>query len=86
MRKRAYVIAPQIVGDPRLQVFLDDRGRVFLDEHCRRNDLILFGDFERDWGFKNDFNPNANDPRYRLWPLSLDVLNANTNWEQNAGY
>lgn len=83
---RAYVNAPQIVGNPSLQDILDERGREFLDEHWRRNDLIRFGDFERDWGFKNDFNPNANDPRYRLWPLSLDVLNANTNWEQNAGY
>ena len=83
---RAYVNAPQIVGDPSLQEILDERGREFLDEHWRRNDLIRFGDFERDWGFKNDFNPNASNPQYRLWPLSINVLNANTNWEQNPGY
>lgn len=83
---RAYVNAPLIEGNPSLQDILDERGREFLDEHWRRNDLIRFGDFERDWGFKNDFNPNASNPQYRLLPLARDVLNANTNWEQNPGY
>lgn len=83
---RAYVNAPLIEGNPSLQDILDERGREFLDEHWRRNDLIRFGDFERDWGFKNDFNPNASNPQYRLLPLARDVLNANTNWEQNSGY
>ena len=70
----------------KLQEILDERGREFLDEHWRRNDLIRFGDFERDWGFKYDFNPDAANPQYRLWPLSIDVLNNNTNWTQNPGY
>lgn len=83
---RAYVNAPLITANPSLQDILDERGREFLDEHWRRNDLIRFGDFERDWGFKNDFNPDAANPQYRLWPLSINVLNANTNWTQNAGY
>lgn len=83
---RSYVNAPLLTASPTLQDILDERGREFLDEHWRRNDLIRFGDFERDWGFKYDFNPNAADPRYRLWPLSINVLNANTNWEQNPGY
>lgn len=83
---RAYVNAPLIESNPSLQDILDERGREFLDEHWRRNDLIRFGDFERGWGFKNDFNPNASNPQYRLLPLARDVLNANTNWEQNPGY
>lgn len=83
---RAYVNAPLLTSVPTLQDILDERGREFLDEHWRRNDLIRFGDFERDWGFKNDFNPNASNPQYRLWPLSIDVLNNNTNWKQNPGY
>ena len=83
---RAYVNAPLLDHDPSLQEILDERGREFLDEHWRRNDLIRFGDFERDWGFKYDFNPDAANPQYRLWPLSIDVLNNNTNWEQNPGY
>ena len=83
---RSYVNAPTIAANPSLQDILDERGREFLDEHWRRNDLIRFGDFERDWGFKNDYNPDATNPQYRLLPLSRNVLNANTNWEQNAGY
>ena len=74
---RAYVNAPLIESNPSLQDILDERGREFLDEHWRRNDLIRFGDFERDWGFKNDFNPNASNPQYRLLPLARNVLNAN---------
>lgn len=83
---RAYVNAPLLDHNPSLQEILDERGREFLDEHWRRNDLIRFGDFERDWGFKYDFNPDAANPQYRLWPLSIDVLNNNTNWTQNPGY
>lgn len=83
---REYVNAPLLDHDPSLQEILDERGREFLDEHWRRNDLIRFGDFERDWGFKYDFNPDASNPQYRLLPLARDVLNANTNWTQNAGY
>lgn len=83
---RTYVHAPELDHDPDLPEILDERGREFLDEHWRRNDLIRFGDFERDWGFKNDFNKDAANPQYRLLPLARDVLNANTNWKQNPGY
>lgn len=72
--------------NPSLDEILDERGREFLDEHWRRNDLIRFGKFEEPWGFKDTYNPNARDPRNRIWPLSTDVLNNNTNWEQNPGY
>ena len=83
---RTYVHAPELDHDPDLPEILDERGREFLDEHWRRNDLIRFGDFERDWGFKNDFNKDAANPQYRLLPLARDGLNANTNWKQNPGY
>lgn len=83
---RDYVHAPELNKDPNLQEILDERGREFLDEHWRRNDLIRFGDFERDWGFKYDYNPDAANPQYRLLPLARDVLNANVNWKQNPGY
>lgn len=83
---RAYVNAPLLDHDPSLQEILDERGREFLDEHWRRNDLIRFGKFEEPWGFKDQFNLNAKNPQYRLWPLSIDALNNNTNWKQNPGY
>ena len=79
--------APAINGNPSLQEILDERGREFLDEHWRRNDLIRFNDFERDWGLKNIINPDAKtNYKMRLLPLSINVLNSNTNWKQNAGY
>lgn len=71
--------------NPSLQEILDERGREFLDEHWRRNDLIRFGDYERAWGFKY-INPDNAELTRRIFPLALDVLNANTNWEQNEGY
>jgi len=82
---RSYVNAPTISSTPSSQDILDERGREFLDEHWRRNDLIRFGDFEREWGFKY-LNPNANALTNRLLPLSRDILNVNTNWKQNNGY
>lgn len=82
---RSYVNAPTLSTTPTLQDVLDERGREFLDEHWRRNDLIRFGAFENPWGFKH-LNPNANKPTNRLWPLSTNVLNKNTNWKQNPGY
>ncbi|MCF0199442.1 MAG: RagB/SusD family nutrient uptake outer membrane protein [Bacteroidaceae bacterium] len=82
---RSYAGAPTITAAPSLQDILDERGREFLDEHWRRNDLIRFHDFERDWGFKY-LNPNCKEAYNRLLPLSLNVLIVNTNWKQNPGY
>lgn len=82
---RSYVHAPVISSAPSLQDILDERGREFLDEHWRRNDLIRFGDFERAWGFKY-LNPNAGALTNRLLPLGRGILDLNTNWKQNAGY
>lgn len=82
---RSYVHAPAITSAPSLQDILDERGREFLDEHWRRNDLIRFGDFERSWGFKH-LNPNAGALTNRLLPLGRGILDLNTNWKQNAGY
>lgn len=82
---RGYVNAPLLTAAPTLQDILDERGREFLDEHWRRNDLIRFGDFERTWGFKYVYAGNGALTN-RLFPLSTDVLNVNTNWGQNLGY
>lgn len=81
---RSYVHAPQLTVDPTLQDIEDERGREFLDEHWRRNDLIRMGHFERKWGFKEEVG--SSDPRMRLWPLGQSTLNSNAHWTQNAGY
>ena len=60
---RTYVKAPLIDKEPTLKDLLDERGREFFDENWRRNDLIRFGNFEDDWGFKHILNPAAKTVR-----------------------
>ena len=84
---RSYVNAPTLSGTLTLQDILDERGREFFDENWRRNDLIRFGNFEDDWGFKHYFNPDAATELWRrINPIPTSVLNTNTNWSQNYGY
>lgn len=93
--------APELTQDPTMQELLDERSREFILEPWRRNDLIRFGRFEDDWGYKNrykqwtnedhtEFNwverPNVKDPNRRLMPIHREMLNTNTNWSQNPGY
>lgn len=84
---RSYVNAPAMASNPTLDELLDERGREFFDENWRRNDLIRFGKFENNWGFKNTINPSAaTDFTKRIFPVPTSVLNENTNWSQNSGY
>ena len=69
-----------------LQGLLDERSREFFCEMWRRQDLIRFGQFENDWGFKNELNGDAKNPQRRLCPIPTGVMDTNTNWSQNAGY
>lgn len=79
--------APHVSGTPTMQELLDERCREFICEMWRRQDLIRFGQFEKDWGFKNVLNPGAKTELWRrLLPIPLDIMNANTNWTQNEGY
>lgn len=79
--------APHVTGTPSLQDLLDERGREFIMEMWRRNDLIRFGQFEADWGWKHVANPAAKtNLDMRLMPLSNGTLGTNTNWSQNPGY
>lgn len=84
---RASANAPLLSSDPTLDDLLDERAREFADENWRRNDLIRFGKFENDWGFKHIINPNAKTQKFRrIFPIPTYVLNTNTNWIQNKGY
>lgn len=79
--------APHVTGTPTLQDVLDERSRELIMEMWRRNDLIRFGQFENDWGWKNVANPAAKTETWRrLLPLSTGTMNTNTNWTQNEGY
>lgn len=79
--------APHVTGTPTLQDLLDERGREFICEMWRRQDLIRFGQFENDWGVKNIVNPGAKTELWRrIMPIPLGEMDTNTNWSQNFGY
>ena len=84
---RSYVHAPILGSNPTLQDIYNERGREFFDENWRRNDMIRFGHFEDEYGFhKRDFPTASFDKRRRVFPIPHDVMQQNTNWNQNAGY
>ena len=84
---RSYVDAPLMTTNPTLEDLLDERAREFADESWRRNDLIRFGKFEDNWGFREELYPAGLIEKFRrIFPLPKDVMNVNTNWEQNKGY
>lgn len=80
--------APHISeGAVTFQELLDERGREFICEMWRRQDLIRFGQFENDWGWKNVVHPEAKTELWRrVMPIPLGVMDTNTNWTQNEGY
>lgn len=79
--------APHVQGAFTLQDLLDERGREFFAELWRRNDLIRYGQFEKERLYVKEINPNGwNDKNKRLYPIGTAVMNTNTNWTQNPGY
>lgn len=84
---RAYVKASKLNHNPSLKELLDERGREFLDEHWRRNDMIRFGTWENEFGFhKKDFPKARFEKTCRIFPIPTGVLKSNSNWKQNPGY
>lgn len=84
---RSYVHAPLLTKNPTLDELLDERAREFADESWRRNDLIRFGQFERDWGFKRySLKGDPESKHYRVFPLPDNAMETNTQWKQNEGY
>ncbi|WP_286849405.1 MULTISPECIES: RagB/SusD family nutrient uptake outer membrane protein [Sphingobacterium] len=83
---RAYVNAPVLTAAPSLQDLLDERAREFADESWRRNDLIRYGKFEDNWGFRSLYPAGMSEKFRRIFPVPTTVLNVNTHWQQNPGY
>lgn len=78
--------APEVTAIT-LDELLDERAREFSDENWRRNDLIRFGKFEEDWGFKSAIYNKSNKDKYRrIYPVPRDIMKLNTSWKQNTGY
>nr|WP_299387356.1 RagB/SusD family nutrient uptake outer membrane protein [Allomuricauda sp.] len=63
---------------------LDERARELYAETWRRNDMIRFGQYTRQWEFKAS-NSVGNDT-YKLFPIPNPQLLANPNLVQNPGY
>lgn len=66
------------------QDLLDERGRELYAETWRRNDLIRFGQYTRDWIFKAP--ASIGNDTYNLFPIPASQLLANPNLVQNPGY
>ncbi len=63
---------------------LAERGRELYDEFVRRNDLIRFGQFTKDWQFKDP--GSVGDDTKNLFPIPSNALLSNPNLVQNPGY
>ncbi|MEP1984042.1 MAG: RagB/SusD family nutrient uptake outer membrane protein, partial [Maribacter dokdonensis] len=74
----------ELLGTVSEQDILDERGRELYQEAWRRNDLIRFGQFGRDWLFKAEGTINNDD--YNVFPIPQAQLLANPNLVQNPGY
>ena len=69
------------VGETEL---LAERARELFQEGWRRNDLVRFGQYTRDWLFKAP--ESINNDKYKLFPIPSAQLLANPNLVQNPGY
>ncbi len=72
------------IGAVSSQNLLDERGRELFAEIWRRNDLIRFGQYTRDWQFKAA--GSIGNDKYKLFPIPSSQLLANPNLVQNPGY
>ena len=72
------------LGSVTAQDMLDERGRELYAEFWRRNDLIRFGQYTRDWELKS---PDAvGDANLNLFPIPASQVILNPNLTQNPGY
>ena len=66
------------------QEILDERGRELFVEFWRRNDLIRFGQFTKDWDFKESSAIGNTDRN--VFPIPASQIILNPNLVQNSGY
>ncbi|MGY4535813.1 hypothetical protein ACVW0P_000207 [Mucilaginibacter sp. UYNi724] len=69
-----------------LNGLLDERAREFSWEAWRRNDLIRFGQFEKEYPLPNDVLTLNKDVNRRLYPIPAQEIKLNPNLVQNPGY
>ena len=85
---RIYAKAEDLLtGNATLNDVYEERGREFFDEIWRRNDMIRFGHYEDQYGFKREgFSRASFDKNHRVFPVSKNDLDLNPLWNQNPGY
>ncbi|ASU34683.1 RagB/SusD family nutrient uptake outer membrane protein [Mucilaginibacter xinganensis] len=76
----------QAAGSIDLDGLLDERARELSWEAWRRNDLIRYGLFEKEYPLPNDNLKMNTDPSRRLYPIPSTELKTNPNLVQNPGY
>jgi hypothetical protein len=69
-----------------LDIVLDERARELSWEAWRRNDLIRYGLFEKEYPLQNDVLSMNKDVNRRLYPIPATELQLNSNLRQNPGY
>ena len=72
------------LGSVSEQNLIDERGRELYIEFWRRNDLIRFGQYTRDWEFKDPAAVGNSDRE--LFPIPATQIILNPNLVQNPGY
>ncbi|MDR0264478.1 MAG: RagB/SusD family nutrient uptake outer membrane protein [Sphingobacterium sp.] len=70
---RTYVNVRVLTAAPKLQDLLDERAREFADESWRRNDLICYGKFEDNRGFRSLYPAGLSEMFRRIFPLRATV-------------
>lgn len=84
-RLRSRANAPQVTGIT-LDGLLDERARELSWEGWRRNDLIRFGLFEKEYPLPNDNLSMNKDVNRRLYPVPISEIRLNNKLIQNPGY
>ena len=84
-RLRARANAPLVAGIT-LDGLLDERARELSWEGWRRNDLIRYGLFEKEYPLPNDNLTMNKDVTRRIFPVPVSEIKLNPNLVQNPGY
>jgi hypothetical protein len=84
-RLRTRANAPAATGIT-LEQLLDERARELSWEGWRRNDLIRYDLFEKEYPLPNDNLSMNKDVTRRLYPVPISEIRLNTKLVQNPGY
>ncbi len=84
-RLRTRANAPQVSGIT-LDELLNERARELSWEGWRRNDLIRYGLFEKEYPLPNDNLSMNKDVTRRLYPIPISEIRLNSSLVQNPGY